>query len=323
MNKLVLLVALALAACAQPGAPPQSTAAGLYGAAQACARGRALFRSRQAGRRRGERGGVGGVPGRHGHAAFPGRAERARRRGPGARPSGAASCAKRTKLLVVVVLRCARAPGQAARHHRRLQRAFRPAQRVPQPAAGLRRPLINPGMTPASLGIGSPRPGTGLDFAQSLSPRRHKPMAKDVKARKSAALATPTDLGANATKDLAGGAQHPAGRRLCPLPQDQELPLARVGAAFSRLPPAARRPGDRDRRHDRRHRRAGAQARRHDDPLDRPHQAPAAGARQRRRLRHAARHAGRAARRQHPAHQAHAHRSTKCATSTTTSPPPA
>ena len=30
-------------------------------------------------------------------------------------------------------------------------------------------------------------------------------MAKDVKARKSAALATPTDLGANATKDLTGG----------------------------------------------------------------------------------------------------------------------
>jgi starvation-inducible DNA-binding protein len=30
-------------------------------------------------------------------------------------------------------------------------------------------------------------------------------MAKDVKARQSADLATPTDLGANATKDLAGG----------------------------------------------------------------------------------------------------------------------
>jgi len=30
-------------------------------------------------------------------------------------------------------------------------------------------------------------------------------MAKDVKARRSAALATPTDLGANATKDLTGG----------------------------------------------------------------------------------------------------------------------
>src|SRR5499427_2680594 len=30
-------------------------------------------------------------------------------------------------------------------------------------------------------------------------------MAKDVKARKTAALATPTDLGANATKELAGG----------------------------------------------------------------------------------------------------------------------
>ena len=30
-------------------------------------------------------------------------------------------------------------------------------------------------------------------------------MAKDVKARKSANLATPTDLGANATKDLTGG----------------------------------------------------------------------------------------------------------------------
>ncbi len=30
-------------------------------------------------------------------------------------------------------------------------------------------------------------------------------MARDVKARKSAALATPTDLGANATKDLTGG----------------------------------------------------------------------------------------------------------------------
>ena len=30
-------------------------------------------------------------------------------------------------------------------------------------------------------------------------------MAKDVKSRKTAALATPTDLGANATKDLTGG----------------------------------------------------------------------------------------------------------------------
>ena len=30
-------------------------------------------------------------------------------------------------------------------------------------------------------------------------------MSKDVKARRSAALATPTDLGANATKDLTGG----------------------------------------------------------------------------------------------------------------------
>ena len=39
-------------------------------------------------------------------------------------------------------------------------------------------------------------------------------MAKDAKARKTAALATPTDLGANATKDLTGGLNIRAGHQL-------------------------------------------------------------------------------------------------------------
>ena len=58
-------------------------------------------------------------------------------------------------------------------------------------------------------------------------------MAKNVKARQSANLATPTDLGANATKDISGGAEHPAGRRVRALPQDQEFPLARQRARIS------------------------------------------------------------------------------------------
>ena len=57
----------------------------------------------------------------------------------------------------------------------------------------------------ASWGNGSPRGKTGLDCPVTRILEENQPMAKDVKARKSAALATPTDLGANATKDLTGG----------------------------------------------------------------------------------------------------------------------
>jgi starvation-inducible DNA-binding protein len=54
-------------------------------------------------------------------------------------------------------------------------------------------------------GNGSRLGKTGLDCPSRVILKENQPMAKDVKARKSAALATPTDLGANATKDLTGG----------------------------------------------------------------------------------------------------------------------
>src|SRR5712675_1239167 len=54
-------------------------------------------------------------------------------------------------------------------------------------------------------GNGSRLGKTGLDCPVLVILKENQSMAKDVKARKSAALATPTDLGANATKDLTGG----------------------------------------------------------------------------------------------------------------------
>ena len=95
-----------------------------------------------------------------------------------------------------------------------------------------------------------------------------------------------------------GGVEPDARRRLRALSEDQELSLAHVRSAFSRLSPAARRAGRPDFRDDRPDRRAGAQDRRPDAALDRRDRAPAAHRGQRRRLRRAARHAGGAARRQ-------------------------
>ena len=83
-------------------------------------------------------------------------------------------------------------------------------------------------------------------------------------------------------------------RHLRALSQDQELPLAHVGPALPRLPPAARRAVRPDLRHDRPDGRARPQARRHDAALDRRDRPQAAHRRQRRRLRRPAGHAGRA-----------------------------
>src|SRR5712664_4893946 len=50
------------------------------------------------------------------------------------------------------------------------------------------------------------QPGeSALKSRDSRQSQESQPMAKDVKARKTANLATPTDLGANATKELTGG----------------------------------------------------------------------------------------------------------------------
>ena len=146
-------------------------------------------------------------------------------------------------------------------------------------------------------------------------------MSKNVKARQSANLATPTDLGANATKDISGGLNilladvfalylktknfhwHVSGPHF----RDYHLLLdEQADQIYAMGDPIAERV---------------AQARRQHPPLDRPDQEAAARARQRRRLRHAARHAGRAARGQQAARHEHARRSTRSATSTTTSPP--
>ena len=80
-----------------------------------------------------------------------------------------------------------------------------------------------------------------------------------------------------------------ARRHLRALPQDQELPLAHVGPALPRLPPAPRRAGRPDLRDDRPDGRARPQARRPDPALDRRDRPPPAHRGQRRRLRRARR----------------------------------
>jgi hypothetical protein len=46
-----------------------------------------------------------------------------------------------------------------------------------------------------------------------------------------AELQSPTDLGANANRDIPSRAGGSGGGRLRPLPQDEELPLAHIGRA--------------------------------------------------------------------------------------------
>ena len=53
-------------------------------------------------------------------------------------------------------------------------------------------------------------------------------------------LATPTDLGANAAKDIAGAFNAFLADSVRTLSQDKEFPLARKRPAFPRLPLAAR-----------------------------------------------------------------------------------
>src|SRR5690242_7917514 len=103
-----------------------------------------------------------------------------------------------------------------------------------------------------------------------------------------------------------GRAQCAGGGFLRSVPEDQELPLACLGSALPRLPPAARRASRPALRDDRSHRRAGSQARRNHAALDRPYRPPAESRGQRRRVRHAARHAGGAARGQRAAGRPHA-----------------
>ena len=148
-------------------------------------------------------------------------------------------------------------------------------------------------------------------------------MAKDAKSRRTANLATPNDLGANASKDVAGGLNilladvialyfktknfhwHVSGPHF----RDYHLLLDDQATQIDAMTDVIAE----------RVRKLGAAH----DQIGRPRQAPAARARQRRRVRDAVRHAGRAARRQQGAAQAHAHPPRGLPTSMATSPPPA
>src|SRR5277367_522266 len=89
-----------------------------------------------------------------------------------------------------------------------------------------------------------------------------------------------------------------AGRRVRPLPENQELSLAHERSPLPRLPPAARRAWRPDIRDDGPDRGTGSQDRRNNIALDRADSSPAAYPRQRCGLRRAAGHAGGTSRRQ-------------------------
>ncbi len=89
----------------------------------------------------------------------------------------------------------------------------------------------------------------------------------------------PRTTSATSGRGHRGRGQQARGRRFCALRQDQELPLAHGGPAFSRLPSDARRAIRPDFRHHRSAGRTGAQARQAHPPLDRPDQRSSRGSR--------------------------------------------
>src|SRR5260221_192888 len=108
---------------------PARCAARLARAAQPRCRNRPVFRSRQAGRWRGERRGVGGLPRRGGDAALSRWSERAECRGSVARAFRRSSRARAQQAPGRGRVQCARAPRQGRRDRHGLQPALWPAWR--------------------------------------------------------------------------------------------------------------------------------------------------------------------------------------------------